>query len=68
MQDNDYKTWDNYANEYWPAEYLIDKTGHIRHTNFGEGEYAETEPLIRRLLGDNGAHAKAVAERDADRA
>ena len=37
VQDNDYKTWDNYANEYWPAEYLIDKNGHVRHTEFGEG-------------------------------
>ena len=52
MQDNDYKTWDNYANQYWPAEYLIDKQGHVRHTHFGEGEYPKTETLIRRLLGD----------------
>ena len=59
VQDNRYKTWDNYANQYWPAEYLIDKTGHIRHTNFGEGEYDKTEALIRQLLGTNGAHAQA---------
>jgi hypothetical protein len=51
VQDNKYKTWDNYANEYWPAEYLIDKTGHVRHTHFGEGEYDKTETLIRSLLG-----------------
>jgi hypothetical protein len=62
MQDNDYKTWDNYANEYWPAEYLIDKQGHVRHTHFGEGEYPQTEALIRRLLGDNGAHARQLAD------
>src|SRR5581483_11471029 len=61
MQDNDYKTWDNYSNEYWPAEYLIDKSGHIRHEDFGEGEYGETESLIRRLLGDKGSRAKFVA-------
>ena len=67
MQDNDYKTWDNYANQYWPAEYLIDKQGHVRHTHFGEGEYPQTESLIRRLLGDNGAHAQAARRRDADR-
>ena len=59
VQDNRYKTWDNYANQYWPAEYLIDKTGHIRHTNFGEGEYDKTESLIRQLLGTNGAHAQS---------
>ena len=62
MQDNDYKTWDNYANEYWPAEYLIDRSGHIRHTSFGEGDYGETENLIRRLLGAEGARATPVAD------
>jgi cytochrome c biogenesis protein CcdA/thiol-disulfide isomerase/thioredoxin len=62
MQDNRYKTWDNYANQYWPAEYLIDKQGRVRHTNFGEGEYDQTEALIRRLLGDNGTHARRVAD------
>jgi cytochrome c biogenesis protein CcdA/thiol-disulfide isomerase/thioredoxin len=62
VQDNDYKTWDNYANQYWPAEYLIDKQGHVRHTHFGEGEYGQTESLIRRLLGDNGTHARQVAD------
>ncbi|HST13865.1 MAG TPA: cytochrome c biogenesis protein DipZ, partial [Gaiellaceae bacterium] len=62
VQDNRYKTWDNYANQYWPAEYLIDKQGHVRHTHFGEGEYDQTEALIRRLLNDNGAHARHVAD------
>jgi len=62
MQDNRYKTWDNYANQYWPAEYLIDKQGHVRHTHFGEGEYDQTEALIRRLLDDNGAHARRIAD------
>ena len=62
MQDNDYKTWDNYANEYWPAEYLIDRTGHVRHTHFGEGEYSTTEGLIRQLLGDHGASAHRLPD------
>ncbi len=62
MQDNNYKTWDNYANQYWPAEFLIDKQGHVRHTHFGEGEYPQTESLIRRLLGDTGAHARELAD------
>jgi hypothetical protein len=62
MQDNRYKTWDNYANQYWPAEYLIDKQGHVRHTHFGEGEYDQTESLIRRLLGDNGTRARQIAD------
>jgi cytochrome c biogenesis protein CcdA/thiol-disulfide isomerase/thioredoxin len=48
--DNNYATWDAYENEYWPAEYLIDATGHVRHVDFGEGEYGQTETFIRQLL------------------
>ena len=62
VQDNRFKTWDGYANQYWPAEYLIDRQGHVRHTHFGEGEYPQTEALIRRLLGDNGSHARQLAD------
>jgi cytochrome c biogenesis protein CcdA/thiol-disulfide isomerase/thioredoxin len=50
--DNEYATWNAYQNQYWPAEYLIDKTGVIRHIAFGEGDYANTENDIRSLLGD----------------
>ncbi len=56
--DDDYGTWDAYENEYWPAEYLIDATGHIRHVDFGEGLYGQTETLIRQLLED--ANPKVV--------
>jgi thiol-disulfide isomerase/thioredoxin len=48
--DNNYATWDAYNNQYWPAEYLVDATGVIRHVSFGEGNYPETERLIRQLL------------------
>src|SRR3989344_3629727 len=50
MQDNDYATWRAYSNRYWPAKYLIDKTGHIRYAHFGEGEYDTTEKAIQQLL------------------
>lgn len=53
-QDNDYATWNNFNNEYWPAEYLIDANGNIRRTHFGEGEYDEMEMAIRELLKENG--------------
>jgi cytochrome c biogenesis protein CcdA/thiol-disulfide isomerase/thioredoxin len=62
VQDNNYATWNAYSNEYWPAEYLIDKNGHIRHTNFGEGDYGNTEALIRQLLGAKGNTAPAVPD------
>jgi cytochrome c biogenesis protein CcdA/thiol-disulfide isomerase/thioredoxin len=50
--DNDFATWRAYSNDYWPAEYLIDRSGRVRHQHFGEGSYDETESLIRRLLGE----------------
>jgi cytochrome c biogenesis protein CcdA/thiol-disulfide isomerase/thioredoxin len=49
-QDNGYSTWTNYRNRYWPAEYLIDATGVVRHVKFGEGDYNVTENLIRQLI------------------
>ena len=56
VQDNDYNIWNAYSNQYWPAEYLIDRSGHVRHAHFGEGEYGHTEKLIRSLLGvDRGS-------------
>lgn len=51
--DNDYKTWRNFKNRYWPAHYLIDKKGRIRYTHFGEGKYDETEMMIRELLEED---------------
>lgn len=50
--DNDFATWNNYKNQFWPASYLIDKEGKIRRTHFGEGQYAETEKAIQYLLGE----------------
>ncbi|HEX5405905.1 MAG TPA: cytochrome c biogenesis protein DipZ [Pseudonocardiaceae bacterium] len=52
VDDND-ATWNAYSNQYWPAEYLIDPTGQVRHINFGEGGYGTTEQLIRELLLDH---------------
>jgi cytochrome c biogenesis protein CcdA/thiol-disulfide isomerase/thioredoxin len=63
--DNDYATWTAYSNQYWPAEYLLDRRGHVRHYHFGEGEYGKTEQLIRQLLAPERAHlptATAIAD------
>jgi len=46
-QDNNYATWNNYSNQYWPAEYLVDANGNIRRVHFGEGEYDKTEQAIQ---------------------
>ncbi|MCW2514290.1 MAG: cytochrome c biosis protein [Mycobacterium sp.] len=50
--DNNLSTWTNYRNRYWPAEYLIDAQGTVRHVKFGEGDYDVTENLVRQLLSD----------------
>ncbi|GHF19899.1 cytochrome c biogenesis protein DipZ [Pseudolysinimonas yzui] len=50
--DNNLSTWTNYRNRYWPATYLIDAQGVVRHIKFGEGGYDDTERLIRELLRD----------------
>jgi cytochrome c biogenesis protein CcdA/thiol-disulfide isomerase/thioredoxin len=55
VQDNRYGTWNAYGNEYWPAEYLIDATGEVRHTQFGEGDYRQSEAAVRELLAQAGA-------------
>ncbi len=54
VQDNDYGTWNAYANQYWPAKYLIDARGRIRYVHFGEGDYGTTESAIRSLLAERG--------------
>ncbi len=48
--DNDFILWNLYNNRYWPAKYFIDREGNLRHTHFGEGEYAESEQVIQYLL------------------
>jgi cytochrome c biogenesis protein CcdA/thiol-disulfide isomerase/thioredoxin len=58
--DNDFATWRAYSNDYWPADYLIDKSGRIRDEHYGEGAYAETESAIRRLLGEKVAAARTA--------
>jgi thiol-disulfide isomerase/thioredoxin len=60
--DPDMATWDAYRNQYWPAEYLIDQQGRVRHVHFGEGAYDVTETAIRTLLGVGGPEASAEAE------
>lgn len=50
--DNDYGTWRNYANRYWPRKYLIDIDGYVVYDHIGEGAYAETEKKIQELLSE----------------
>jgi hypothetical protein len=59
--DNDFGTWNAWANRYWPANYLIDRSGHVRYVHFGEGEYDRTEGAIRTLLAASKATPSAEA-------
>jgi cytochrome c biogenesis protein CcdA/thiol-disulfide isomerase/thioredoxin len=52
--DSDYTTWNAWRNQYWPAEYFLDRRGHVRFVHFGEGEYERKEQVIRRLLAEPG--------------
>jgi thiol-disulfide isomerase/thioredoxin len=53
--DSDYNIWQEFHNEAWPAQYIVDSKGQIRYRHYGEGEYAEMERVIQRLLKGNGA-------------
>lgn len=52
VTDNNDAIWNRYGNHYWPAMYLIDKRGIIRHVRVGEGGYADTERMIQTLLAE----------------
>ncbi len=54
VQDNELGTWTAFANQYWPAKYLIDADGQVRYVHFGEGDYEQTEAAIRSLLAEAG--------------
>jgi thiol-disulfide isomerase/thioredoxin len=60
--DSEYEVWDAFANHYWPAIYLADTEGRIRHHHFGEGGYEETERVIQELLGVTGRELVSVAD------
>ena len=60
VQDNDFAIWKRYATWAWPAAVIVDKKGVVRYTHIGEGAYAETEQLIRRLLAEPLRRARAA--------
>ena len=53
--DSNYGIWKAFKNEYWPAHYFIDARGTIRYHHFGEGQYEESESVIRELLKEKNA-------------
>ncbi|HWE25207.1 MAG TPA: thioredoxin family protein [Myxococcales bacterium] len=53
--DSDYAIWDAFGNQYWPALYIVDAQGRIRHHQFGEGDYDGSERTVQQLLREAGA-------------
>ncbi|HYS07774.1 MAG TPA: thioredoxin family protein [Myxococcales bacterium] len=53
--DPEYAVWRAFDNEYWPALYLIDAQGQVRHRQFGEGGYEQSEQVIQKLLAEAGS-------------
>ena len=56
IQDNDYKIWNAYENNYWPRMYIVDPQGYIVYDKIGEGEYNQTEKVIQSLLAERNGN------------
>ncbi len=52
--DNNHTVWRAFNNVYWPALYIADARGRIRHHHFGEGGYEQSERIIQQLLAEVG--------------
>ncbi len=52
--DSDYAVWQAFSSHYWPAVYIADAEGQIRHHQFGEGGYEECERIVQQLLREAG--------------
>ncbi len=57
--DDDMAIWGAFTNRYWPAKWITDRQGRIRFFHAGEGNYAQTEDVIRALLGVDASEPRA---------
>jgi thiol-disulfide isomerase/thioredoxin len=57
--DNDYSIWRAFDNQYWPALYLLDARGRVRHQQFGEGQYEASDRAIQRVLKEAGTSSSS---------
>lgn len=60
LQGNDYAVWHDFANEGWPGFYFLDAKGRVRGYRIGEGNYDQSEQLIRKLLTEAGQDVSAI--------
>ena len=66
--DNDYEIWRSFDNHYWPAQYVLDGQGTIRHHHFGEGDYEESERVLQRMLRVDRALVSVTGQGDEEEA
>jgi hypothetical protein len=64
--DSEFAIWRAFKNQYWPALYFIDAMGRIRHEQFGEGSYEQSEMIIQRLLAEVGSGGRSDQPAAAD--
>jgi thiol-disulfide isomerase/thioredoxin len=51
LVDNDFAYWDRLGNRYWPAFYLVDRAGRIRHVHIGETQIGtERAEIIEKAI------------------
>lgn len=53
-QDNNSATWNAWRNQYWPAQYIVDQSGHVVYSHAGEGAYDEIDSTVGKLLNAQG--------------
>jgi thiol-disulfide isomerase/thioredoxin len=58
--DDHFAIWRAFGNQYWPAFYIVDAQGRVRYHRFGEGDYDQSEQVIRQLLAEAG-HSRLPA-------
>ncbi len=54
LLDPEFRMWKQYANHWWPRQFVIDAKGHVIYDHIGEGGYFETETAIQRALLEAG--------------
>ncbi len=59
-EDPEMATWQAFQNQYWPADYLIDRQGKVRAFHYGEGGDAQIERDVRSLLAEGGTAPTAT--------
>jgi thiol-disulfide isomerase/thioredoxin len=59
--DDNMTIWNQFGTQYWPEDWVADRQGHLRYQGLGEGNYTETENVLRKLLGVSASSPRAGA-------